>query len=129
MNHLEIHSDILRIEQSVFNAIQQKDSKTLAGYLAEEFVHRSPDGSELSRDQFLKNIAALPVTIVSIRGEHEKVSVFGDVVVLTGVQVAEWEQNETEKGVSSVAFTDVFVRRDGAWRMVLAYGVDLPDPT
>ena len=122
-----IEEIILQIEQQVFTAIQHKDTETLAGILAEDFVHRSPDGSEIDREQFLKNITAVPVTIVSIGGEHQKVSVYGDVAVLTGVQRAAWKQSETKKGVSSGAFTDVFVRRGVRWLMVLAYSVDLPD--
>ena len=122
-----IEAIILQIEQQVFTAIQQKDTGTLAGILAEDFVHRSPDGSGINREQFLKNITAVPVTIVSIGGEHQKVNVYGDVAVLTGVQRAAWKQGETEKGVSSGAFTDVFVRRGDQWLMVLAYSVDLPD--
>jgi ketosteroid isomerase-like protein len=118
---------ILQIEQQVFTAIQQKDTETLAGILSEDFVHRSPDGSEIDKGQFLKNITAVPVTVVSIAGEHQKVSVYGDVAVLTGVQRAAWKQSETEKGVTSGAFTEVFVRRGDRWLMVLAYSVDLPD--
>ncbi len=75
----------MQIEQRVFTAIQQKAIETLAAVLAEDFVHLSPDGSELNREQFLQNITAVPVTIVSIGGEHQKVSVYGDVAVLTGV--------------------------------------------
>jgi len=122
-----IEDVILQIEQRVFTAIQQKDNETLAAVLAKDFVHRSPDGSEINREQFLQKIAAVPVTIVSIGGEHQRVSVYGDVAVLTGVQRAAWKQRETEKGVSSVAFTDVFTRRGGDWLMVLAYGVELAE--
>jgi hypothetical protein len=49
------------------------------------------------------------------------------VVVVTGVQRATTRPSgggaETP---SATAFTDVFVRRRGAWRLVLAYGVEVP---
>ena len=122
-----IEEIILQIEERVFVAIQQKDLETLAAILAEDFVHLTPDGTELSKAEFLNNIAAVPVTIVYIGGEHQKVSVYGNVAVLTGVQRAAWKNDENEKGVSSGAFTDVFVRRGDQWLMVLAYSVELAD--
>jgi len=74
----------------------------------------------------LESITSFPVEIISLRGEELKVNVYGDTAVLTGVQVAEARPPEGEKEESAVAFTDVFVRRDGRWLMVLAYGVELP---
>jgi hypothetical protein len=61
-----------------------------------------------------------------------RVDVYGETAILTGVQVAEAMPPEGETEQSVVAFTDVFVRRDGRWVLVLAYGVELPsdiDPT
>lgn len=116
---------ILGIEQEVFTAIQQKDVESLGHFLANDFVHRSPNGSEAGKEEFLRSISAMPVEVVSIRGEHQKVNIYGEVAVLTGVQRAEWRQGEVAEGASSVAFTDVFVMRGDSWLMVLAYGVDL----
>ena len=116
---------ILEIEQAVFTAIRQKDVDSLRRFLASDFAHRSPDGSEAGKEEFLHGIAAMPVEVRSIRGEYQKVSVFGDVAVLTGVQRAEWRQGDAAEGVSSVAFTDVFALRESEWLMVLAYGVEI----
>ena len=116
---------ILGIEEEVFTAIRQKDVLSLRRFLADDFVHRGPDGAEAGREEFLLNISAMPVEVVSVRGEHQRVDVYGEVAVLTGVQRAEWRQGDAAEGVSSVAFTDVFVRRGDAWLMVLAYGVEL----
>ena len=120
-----IEQIILGIEQQVFTAIRQKDVDSLGRFLASDFVHRSPDGSEAGREEFLRNISDMPVEVVSIRGEHQNVNIYGDVAVLTGVQRAEWRQDDATQGVSSVAFTDVFALREDRWLMVLAYGVDL----
>jgi ketosteroid isomerase-like protein len=52
--------------------------------------------------------------------------VFGEVAILTGVQLAEARLPDHAPEESAVAFTDVFVQRDGRWLMALAYGVELP---
>ncbi len=121
-----IKQSILGLGQEVFTAIRRKDVDSLRLILAEDFIHRCPDGSESGREDFLRGISAMPVEVSSIRGEHQRVNIYGDVAVLTGVQRAEWRQGDVAEGVSSVAFTDVFAMRGGEWRMVLAYGVELP---
>lgn len=113
------------IAQEVFTAIRLKDVASLRRVLADDFVHRSQDGAEAGREEFLAGIAAMPVEVTSVGGEHLKVSVYGDVAVMTGVQRAEWRQGDAAEGVSSVAFADVFALRGGSWLMVLAFGVEL----
>jgi ketosteroid isomerase-like protein len=117
---------ILSICQAVFEAIQRKDVESLARFLGDDFVQRSHEGSEAGKDAFLSGIGTMPLEVLSVRGEHLKVSIYGDIAVLTGLQHAEWRQGDAAEGVSSVAFTDVFALREGGWLMVLAYGVELP---
>lgn len=124
--HEDIEEIILGIEQEVFTALQHKDVDSLARFLAIDFVHRSPDGSESGKEEFLRSISGMPVEVISVRGEHQNVDLYGEMAVLTGVQRAEWRQGDVATGVSSVAFTDVFAKRGNTWLMVLAYGVELP---
>jgi hypothetical protein len=121
-----IEQIILGIEQDIFTAIRQKNVHSLGRFLADDFVHRAPDGSESTKEVFLQNISAMPVEVSSIKGEHQRVDCYGEVAVLTGVQRAEWRQGEVAEGVSSVAFTDVFCWRGDRWLLVLAFSVDLP---
>src|SRR5436190_13090585 len=117
---------ILQIERDIMAAIKGKDATALEPMLADEFVYRTHFGAEADKAEFLKSIASFPRKILSLRGEELRVDIFGDTAVLTGVQLAEARAPEGETEESAVAFTDVFVRRDGRWLMVLAYGVELP---
>jgi ketosteroid isomerase-like protein len=126
-SHEQVERAILGIEREVMAAIERKDAEALGRFLADDFVHRTPSGEELSKDAFLKNIASMPFKILSVRGESLKVSVFGGTAVLTGVQKATVQADNGKDVVGRGAFTDVFVRRDGRWMMVLAYSVELPD--
>ncbi len=117
---------ILQLERDVMNAIKTKDATTLANFVADDFVYRTHFGAESDKSEFLKSIASIPVEIISMRGDELNVSIYGDVAVLTGVQRAVARVPESQPEESAVAFTDVFVRRDGCWLMVLAYGVELP---
>ena len=119
-------SEILQIERDIMSAIKGKDTAALEPMLADEFVYRTHFGVEADKAAFLESIASFPIEIISLRGEELKVNVYGETAVLTGVQVAEARPPEGEAEESAVAFTDVFVRREGRWLMVLAYGVELP---
>ena len=119
---------VLRLERETMRAIERKDAAALSGLLAEEFVHRTPSGADASREEFLQNIASMPFEILSVRGEGVAANLYGETAVVTGVQRAAVRTPEGDEAVSLVAFTDVFVRRRGGWRLALAYGVELPSP-
>lgn len=117
---------ILQIERDIMAAIRNKNASTLEPMLGDDFIYRTHFGAEADKTEFLKSIASFPVEILGIRGEELKVNVYGETAILTGVQIAEARAPEGEPEESAVAFTDVFVRREGRWLMVLAYGVELP---
>lgn len=117
---------ILQIERDIRAAIKEKNAAALEPMLAKEFIYRTHFGAEADKRAFLESIASFPIEILALRGEELKVSLFGETAVLTGVQVAEARLPEGQPEQSAVAFTDVFVRRNGGWLMALAYGVELP---
>jgi ketosteroid isomerase-like protein len=122
----DVRQKILQIENEIMAAIKNKDAATLESLIADDFVYRTHFGAEADKATFLESIAQFPVEILSLRGEELRVNVYGETAILTGVQVAEARPPEGETEESAVAFTDVFVRHDGRWLMVLAYGVELP---
>ena len=125
-DHTEsVEQTILTIGHEIYAAIQRKDADSIEQFLADDFVYRTADGTESSRTEFLRGIKEMPFELSSVTGEHERVSVYGDVAIMTGVQQAEWRQSETAHGLNSAAFVDVFTRRNQKWLLVLAFGVDL----
>jgi len=118
---------ILRLERETMDAIRAKDAKALGRILSEDFVYRTQD-AEVGRADFLKNIATLPGRILSVEGRNLRVSVYGETAVLTGVQHAVLRTEDGVEHPSTTAFTDIFVKRRGRWRLALAYGVELPAP-
>ncbi len=117
---------ILQLGRDTMEAIKYKDVDALDRIVADDFIHRSPGGGDAGKAEFLKSVASLPVKVVEIWGEELKVSVYGETAVLTGVQRVKTKSTDGEEEAGTGAFADVFVRRDGRWRIVLAYSVDLP---
>jgi hypothetical protein len=125
-----IRREILAAEERIFTAIQRKDVGALRPLLAPEFVHRTPSGEALGKEAFLTGIGAVPLPIVSVRGENMAVRVYGDAAILTGVQRAVVLDTDGREVASDGAFTDVFVLRwvEGhrRWLLSFAYTVELP---
>jgi ketosteroid isomerase-like protein len=121
-----IHQTILLIEQELFTAIKAKDATALNRILGEDFVYRNPGNDEIGKADFLKTISSSPINIISLWGEEMKVNVFGEVAILTGLQLAKTKNSEGKEELSAGMFTDVFARRSGRWELVLAHAVDLP---
>jgi ketosteroid isomerase-like protein len=121
----DVEQIILNLERETMAAIRDKDTNVLSRILADDFVYRTPATSDIAKPDFLRNIANVPVKIVSILGEELKVNLYGEMAVLTGVQRATVHGDDGKEQLSSVAFTDVFLKRKGQWRLALAYGVEL----
>jgi ketosteroid isomerase-like protein len=118
---------VLRLESEIMDHIREKDTRALEPLLTADFVYRTP-GGEVGRADFLKGVASVPGRITSVEGEGLRVRVFGEVAVLTGVQRARVRADDGSEQEGLNAFTDVFLKRNGRWRLALAYGVELPTP-
>jgi len=117
---------ILQVEEEIFTAVKNQDTKTLERILTDDFVYRSPGNPAIVKDDFLKLAASFPIKIVSVWGEEMKAHVYGNTAVLTGLQLAKTLDNKGKEKTSAVMFTDVFVKRKGKWMLSLAHAVDLP---
>jgi ketosteroid isomerase-like protein len=124
-----VEEEILRIENELFAAIRDKDTKRLDNILAEDFVYRNPMTGEQAKTEFLKAVNSLPLEIISVWSEDMKVNVYSEVAVMTGTQKAKVRNKDGSVETGSTAFTDIFVRRHGKWVLSLAHGVDLPSAT
>lgn len=122
----QVEKTILAIGHEIYECIRRKDAESLRQFVADDFIQRGADGTEASKEDFLRAISELPVEMDSVSGENEHVSIYGDVGIMTGVQRAEWRQGDEVHGVSSVAFVDVFTRRGDTWLLVQAFGCEMP---
>src|SRR5688572_28731823 len=121
----QVEETTLSIGHQIYDGIRRKDAEFLRQFLADDFVQRGADGPEATKDQFLSAIRRMPFELGSVSGENERVTVYGNIAVMTGVQLAEWRQSEAEYGLNRAAFADIFEFRDGNWLLVLAFGADL----
>jgi ketosteroid isomerase-like protein len=116
---------VLRVQEQFWQALQTRDAVLFATILAPEFVGRSPGEADQTREEFITTLTTSPVRIAELSGEALAVHVFGEVAILTGVQVARLEWPDGKARSSRVMLSNVFCQRDQSWRMVLSYAFEL----
>jgi ketosteroid isomerase-like protein len=125
----EIEKEIAQARNEYFTAIENGDVEKLRDILADDFVfRRNPFGGERSKEEVLAANKLAPSKIRSDGSDNVRINVFGEMAVFTGIQKVKIE-NATEKAKDekhSVAITNVFVKRDGKWLLLLEHFVDLP---
>ena len=118
---------VLECQRRFWLALQRKDTDLFLEVLAEDFICRSPEQEAQDRSTFIATLTSIPVTIVNISAEAIAIRVFGEVGVLTGIQIAHMRLPNEENIAERLALTNVFQRTDGLWQMILAHPVPLPD--
>ncbi|NMO21521.1 nuclear transport factor 2 family protein [Pyxidicoccus fallax] len=117
------HRALLELEQSVTQAIRQRDGARLRELLPGDFVFRGPGDVETDREAFIASVAAIPGDILSLEMPITRAHVFGDTGVLTGLQLARVRLPDGTEVTDRQTFTDVCQWRDGKWWMVLAHSL------
>lgn len=116
---------VLRVQEQFWQALRTGDAALMATILAPEFVGRSPGEPDQTREEFITTLTTFPVRIAELSGEAMAVHVFGEVVILTGVQVARLEWPDGKARSSRVMVSNVFCQRNQSWRMVLCHAFEL----
>ena len=119
------HREILLIQEQLWRALQTKDASGLAALLAQDFVARSPGEADQTRQEFITTLTTFPLSIGEIAGEDLKVHLFGNIAVLTGVQVAQLHLPDGKARRSRVMLSNVFHHQDQRWRLVLCHSFEL----
>lgn len=109
-------------------AIVRKDAAAIERNLADDFKSIQKDGSVSTRAAFLRDLLAPDLTIDPYTVEEFEVRLFGEVALLTG----RTRMTGTSGGApftSHYRYTDTYVRRGGAWKVVSVQITGVRDPT
>lgn len=127
MNLDPAQQEIVNTQQQFWTALQNKDAQLFERIIAADFISRSPGQPNESREGFVKTLTSFPGTVNSIGSDNLEVHLFGDIGVLTGVQVAQLRLNNGAEIVYKIAFTNIFKRNSERWMLVFTHAVQLPE--
>ncbi len=125
--HSDIKSEdaILATQHQFWAALEMKSRTLFENVLAPDFVARSPGEPDRGRADFIKVMTSPQVTVSDLVEESFKTHIYGDLAVLTGVQVARVDMSNGVSRASRMMLTNVFRRHGDAWAMVLSHSVEL----
>jgi uncharacterized protein DUF4440 len=104
---------LINIENHWLSA--ENDPDALQNILADDFVHVLPAGF-ISKDEHIAYLRKNPMPLRAQHFGEMRVRIYGDVGIVNGTLV----DDGTNGNVRKIAFTDVFVRRNGQWQAVNA---------
>lgn len=107
------------------DAIVHKRRDAIEANMAPEFLHIGEDGALSDRTKFLDSILSDHLSIEPYAMDDLQVRLFGDAALLTGTTLMRGTWRGTPFS-SHYRFTDTYIRRDGAWRVVQVQITALP---
>ena len=116
---------MIGVQQGFWAALKAKDSTRFEGILAEGFISRSPYQPAQGRTEFIRTLTSFPAEVLSVNADDLEVHLFGDIAVLTGVQVTEIRLPNGNNVTNKIAITNIFQKTGDKWLMVLAHPVEL----
>jgi uncharacterized protein (TIGR02246 family) len=125
MNDADV-SRLRAIQQELADAWTARDRAALERLIAPDWVVTHVQGERRTRDEVLRDMLESDATrIDSMIADDIDVRVFGEAAVVTGRTQARGIQSGSAFNVR-LRFTDVFVRRNGAWQAVASHATLLP---
>ena len=107
-------------------AIVAKDREAIASNMAEDFRHIDGSGTVGDKRAFLDDILSPALTIDPYAVEDFSVRLYSDVALLSG-RTRMTGRYEGKPFRSHYRYIDVYVRRDGAWKIVSVQITRLPE--
>jgi ketosteroid isomerase-like protein len=98
-------------------AIVAKDAAAVAANVAPDFAQIESGGAVIGRDEFIKDLLDPTLRIDPYKVEDFGVRVYRDTALLTG-RIRMTGASEGKPFVSHFRYIDVYVKRDGAWKVV-----------
>ena len=98
-------------------AIVAKDAAAVAANVAPDFTQIESGGAVVGRDEFVKDLLDPALRIDPYQVEDFGVRVYGDTALLTG-RIRMTGSAEGKPFRSHFRYIDVYVKRDGAWKVV-----------
>jgi ketosteroid isomerase-like protein len=120
-------SEIAQIEQQRFAAMQAADIATLDRLLSPDLTYTHSSGKLETKPVFLGAIQRGALKYKTVAPEGIAVRVYDSAAVVTGRCHFQVEADDRQLDLQ-VSFTDVYVKRDGAWQLVAWQSTRLPEP-
>jgi ketosteroid isomerase-like protein len=117
---LELEAERVKaLDLELIDAFRRADFNALDRILAEEFTFTDPHGPPLSKQNFLDGMKSASLVFNKVEVLGLDVTTLGDTALVHGK--VRMEARSSGGGYSGIYhYTDVFVKHDGSWRVLLS---------
>jgi len=123
----DAETEVAAIERQRFAAMLAADVAALDRLLAPDLTYTHSSAKVETKQEYIEAIKTGASKYKVIEPEDIRVRVYGSTAVLTGYCQFEVTSGGQELKLR-VRFTDVYVKNDGAWRMVAWQSTRIPEP-
>jgi ketosteroid isomerase-like protein len=114
---------IREIERQWTEEVVSGDTSVLERILADDFLGTAPDGKLYTKADAIKDAKSFSSAFESNHLNEARVRFFGDIAVIQGNE--SWKRKDG--GTGRFVWTDVMVKRNGAWQIVAAEDLIAPE--
>jgi ketosteroid isomerase-like protein len=119
--------EILRLEEARYGAMLAKDVKTLERLLDEQLVYMHSSGIADSKETYIRGLRDGVWDYQRIARTEQTVKVSGDTALVFNRLAISIKVRGVQKELDNRALA-VWVRRDGAWRLIALQSGAIPRP-
>lgn len=116
-----------RQAQAWDEAIVRKDRAAIAANMSDDFRQIRSNGTVVDRDVFLRDITSAEIVIDPYTVEDFDVRIYGDVALLCG-RTRMTGRYSGEPFTTHYRYIDIYVRRDGRWKVCSVQTTAIPEP-
>lgn len=120
-----MEQEVIQAQQMFWDALKAKDKSLFEQVLADEFVSISLTHQNRSRAEFIATLTSFPAQVIAVDVENLQVHIFGEVALLTAIQLAQVQLSNGSVANDKIAINNLFKRTDNRWLMVLARPVEI----
>jgi len=118
-------AELTRLSDAWDKAIVRKDEKAIADNMAEDFRQIDPNANLETKQSFVAGIIDPKLTIDPYTVEEFEVRLYGDTALLSG-RTHMTGKYDGQVFESNYRYIDIYVRRNGAWKIVSVQVTRIP---
>lgn len=115
---------VQKLERAWLDAYEQHDQKAMEAIVADDFTITFPDGSMQTKPQIMSSIKSPRRPggpSMKFRTEKVEPRSYGDVVILVGFVITEYQRDGQAASETRQRYTDTYVKRNGRWQVVASH--------
>ena len=124
-DHAAVTKDLTHIEERLASSWKNGDCDEWSALIAPDWSVIHITGTVMTKKEALQMCRAPQARIDALDVDQLQVRVFGNAAVVTGRTIA--TVAGADAGTVKLRFTDVFIHRDGRWRVVASHATRLSD--